>query len=760
MRSTLYRSFVLFVTVISLALVIENESIVSGQGNSTVPSPPSQVADRVGVYAWGFESSAYQSQTGGSIDRLNWGADKVAEVGSRTIRLTLPGVVYGLPDSSDLAQTAASPAYDKLFSDPRFKTYMLTVTTTGAFIDTEYAWSDGYTQAEYDATRAEIGKLGDYLLANPKYAGKNFIILNWEADNEIILYSEKQTIWDAFTAWIQSRADGVKDARNRNPNSAAKLYSGFEFNLVKSRAGAPCGTPVADPIRENPLKNRCAVDYIAPRVDVDYYSYSSWQTVNERFDAPNVGFKDALKRDLSFALARIREKRPEVQEQNFIIGEFGIIRMQWGEKTVANLVSEMIDAVTAPDGFQVSYAVWWQIIDNLPFNLVWTEGFGLFTSRHGIFHLNLVGDTFKKRLAGQPHTPLAGGPMIRRSPAGIVNAATGEPDPQLNPNSRVNVFAGAGEQFTADGNRINIEQMINHFLITRDNTPDFAESAAQLSATLPRGLRPGPAFIQVYDGAGVESQGQYVVFNCAPCPVINEIIDSEKQLGEFHPSAMVTITGGNFLPSGNTVIVEQQDVLSKKYRFVVPAADVLEERADLIRVRLPRDLVFTKFTFVVVATQSGLESNVYPLRQWPYQGITPECPPCAPAISIKSGVVNRDNGSLDFPPGSVVTISGDRFSASGNTVIVEQGTARYVVQKDADWNESPTRITATLPGALKAGRAQIYVVNAQGRESKVAEITVARGVPRIRRPINRGQPRQVEQSLQQVLQRKIRRGIE
>ena len=58
----------------------------------------------------------------------------VGEIGSRTIRLTLPGVVYGLPDLGDLAKTAAGPAYDKLFNDPRFKTYLLTTSTTGASV--------------------------------------------------------------------------------------------------------------------------------------------------------------------------------------------------------------------------------------------------------------------------------------------------------------------------------------------------------------------------------------------------------------------------------------------------------------------------------------------------------------------------------------------------------------------------------------------------------------------------------------------------
>ncbi len=731
-KSRRYRFFVLTAFFVSLAFT----SAIEAQ----VPSQPTQTADRVGIYAWGFEASAYQSQTGGAVDRLNWAADKVAEIGSRTIRLTLPGVVYGLPNSGDLAQVAASPAYDKLFSDPRFKTYLLTTTTTGAFIDSEYSWSDGYTQSEYDATRAEIGRLGDYLLGNPRYAGKTFIILNWEADNEIELFNTKQSIWEAFVAWIQSRADGVKDARGRNPNSAAKLYSGFEFSLTKSRSGAPCGTPVDDPIRESPLKNRCAVDYIAPRVDVDYYSYSSWQTLDVKFEGLNASYKDALKRDLDFALAKIREKRPEIQERNFIIGEFGIHRTRWSEKTVANFVAEMIDAVTATDGFQVSYAVWWQIIDNLPFNLVWDEGFGLFRSRNGLFYLNLVGDVFKRKLAGQTVTPLAGGPALRRSPPGIVNAVIGETDFQLNPNSRINVFAnGTDTPFSASGNRVTIEQMMNQFMVTRDNAPDFTESAMQITASLPAGLRPGWAFAQVLDSGGVESQGQFVHFNCAACPGVSEIIDSEKQLGEFHPGTVVTITGSGFSPSGNSIAVEQEDLTGRKYRFVVATADVMQESAELIKARLPRDLIITKFSVGVVTNRDGLESNMYPLRSIPYAGVTAECPTCAPAISVKRGVVNRDSGSENILPGAVVAISGDRFSSLGNTVIVEQGSERYTLAKDGDWRESPTRINAKLPDALKPGRAQVYVVNVQGRESKAQAITIARSVGSGRQPIRRGQ---------------------
>src|SRR5262245_44681845 len=98
MRSMLYRSFLLFATAMALTVAVADQTIVYGQENLAVPAPSAQIADRMGVYAWGFESSAYQSQTGGQIDRLNWAADKVAQIGSRTIRLNIPGAVYGLPN--------------------------------------------------------------------------------------------------------------------------------------------------------------------------------------------------------------------------------------------------------------------------------------------------------------------------------------------------------------------------------------------------------------------------------------------------------------------------------------------------------------------------------------------------------------------------------------------------------------------------------------------------------------------------------------
>lgn len=703
-----------------------------GQSDSTetsslaVPPQPTDRRDRFGIYNWGVDYTLYPANS--PLDRLNWAADKVAEIGSRTIRVAMPGDIYQVGGmSDDLAVAAASSAYDKLFSDPRFKTYMLTVKSSTEIVS---GWADGYTSTEYNAVRDEIARLGDYLLGNPKYAGKTFIVLNWEGDNAMSGNERKQSIWDAYTSWIQSRSDGVKLARERNQASAAKLFSGLEFNLIRDlKTGQPCGTPVADPIREDPLENRCVIDYVAPRVDVDYYSLSSWWSLDVKFQGLDASYKDALKADLGFALAKVRERRPEITEANFIIGEYGMHRTRWGETTIANFANEFFDALEAPDAFKVSYAVYWQIIDNGPIFYVLEDGYGLFRSRNGIFSLTRSGETFKRRLAGQDVPKWTGGPFIRRDPVGVIDLKTGLAQLQLDSVLQID-SSGAQTPFSATGNRVNIEQGIRQYLLPRDEAVNFTESESRITATLPQGVRPGAATIYVSDKSGIESEAYFAVLHCDACPQINAVED-ERALREFYPGGTVTIFGDKFAPTGNTVIVEQQTEQQVKLRFVIPRTDVIDESPEMVTVKLPSQMISSRFTAIIVVNTEGIESNEYPIQCYAENTGGP------PKIAEFRPITNRDTGKVNIPAGSVLSIPGGRFSSAGNKVIVEQGTQRFTVQGGEGWSESPTLINAKLPDGLQAGRAHVYVVNAQGRESFAVELRIARQAGSSRSPIRR-----------------------
>jgi hypothetical protein len=704
--------------------------------SASVSPPPVERADRFGVYNWGVDYAAYPE--GGELDRLNWAADKVASLGSRTIRVALPGSIYLVspPGQPDLAATAASAAYDRLFGDPRFRTYLL---TTYSWADLRDQWADGFTEEEADATRDEVTRFGEYLLSNPRYAGKTFIVLNWEGDNAMAWKSERQTAWDAYTAWIQARADGVKAARRRHPASAARLFSGLEFSTVTSpKTGLPCGTPVEDPLRQDPLQNRCVIDYVAPRVDVDYYSFSSWLTLDVKSQGPDASFKDAFKRDLGFALERVRAQRPEVTEANFLIGEFGFHRTRWGENTAANFMNEFIAALEAPDAFRVSYAIFWQVIDNTPLPFVWEDGFGLFKSRDGRLALSRAGEVFKRRLAGESVPAYPRGPAIRRSPLpGVLDPATGTADFRLNPDSRLSIHADGccqgAPSFSAEGNQVHVQQGFSQHMMPRDNAAFFAESESRISASLPSGRRPGWATVFVTDRDGVDSNAQFIRLACADCPEIRAhhgVIDGLTYLDETRPGGVVSVFGYSFSTQGNTVTVRQVDDRNRLRTFTLARDEVWYESRHQINARLPAELLARRYAVVTVTDAEGRESAAYIIY------VIPDCDGCPPTVRPLRGLVNRDTNDETFYADSALVIFGARFSGSGNKVVVEQAGRKYFAPRDEVWSEAATKITASLPAGIVPGRALVYVLDSGGRESNARAIHVQRGSQR-RRPFVR-----------------------
>ena len=705
----------------------------------TIALPPTQRADRFGIYNWGVDFAAYP---GGAVDRLNWAADKVATLGSRTIRVALPGDSYLLnaPRTADLAQIAASGPYEKLFSDPRFQTYLL---TTYSASDMQSQWSDGFSTAEAQATRDEFTRLGEYLLNQTRYAGKTFIVLNWEGDNAMAAFANKASIWDAYTDWIQARADGVKAARQRFPNNTVKLFSGLEFNLVRTRQGVACGTPITDRLQQEPLKNRCVNDYVAPRVDVDYYSYSAWQTVLGAA-VQKLHLKDALREDLNFALHHVRVGKLTMKERNFILGEYGFPRAYWGENAVANMMNEMFDAIEAPNAFQVSYAIFWQIIDNAPTYLGGDDGFGLYRSRYGKFDLTRAGTVFQKRIAGQTVNTFVPRPLIRidapeirreEDTAQIVAAMVNRKrnfrletwtTTTLTISSADGLQAEAEKQLLIDAlnpnaafsprdNAVRLQQGIRQYSFPRDFGVSFLESESQIRVGLPTTLHHGNAMVYVTDRDGVESNAQHLTLLCPGCPTITHAED-QKLLGEFYAGGVLTLGGSKFSATGNTVIVEQQNAQGVPQRFVITPDEGWRESAASITARLPNSLLPHKLAVVTVITRQSLESNAFVV--W----ITGDCNACPPTLRLPQALLNLETKTELLYPGAPVAIRGERFSVNGNRVMIEQESQRFAVSSGQAWSETTTQIKAQLPLELSPGYALLYVVDEQGRESRAQSI--------------------------------------
>jgi uncharacterized protein (TIGR03437 family) len=693
--------------------------------SSTVPPPPTSRADRFGVYNWNINDAAKPAAS----DQLNWGADLVADLGTRTIRIALAtrdDYRLGLSGDLDLVQLAQHPAFDRVLKDSRFRTVMLTTYSRGAMASN---WSDGYTQAEYDAERDEVRRLGEYLLNTSAFSGKTFIILNWEGDNAMALWPNKRSIWDAYANWIRSRVEGVKLARQKYPASAAKLFSGLEFTQMRSwQTGELCGSPVNDPVHNDPLKNRCVIDFVAPQVEVDYYSFSAWRSLDDKEINPDENLKQRLKSDLSFALSLIKTRRPEITEHNFIIGEYGFERARYGDCNAANHTSEMFDALEGEGSFQASYAVFWQVVDNAPFYGVGVELFGLYKTSGDQVSLSPIGENFRKRLAGQNATNYTGCPQIRTSPeAGILNGQ-GQPNFQLNPDTVISIYAqgcctNVTTPFSASGNTVHFDQAQRHYQLPRDNTEAFYESPTQINFSMPAARKSGWTRVYVTDARGFVSNSQAIPILCSDCPRFAScgILETNYQTLQIAPGDTVTLAGNPFSPSGNTVVIEQRVTQHTFQKWTLTQTNFISESASQIVLKLPNDLVAERETILYLINAQGRESveSIIPISQ--------PCADCPPRL--KPCLAFQPDSATEFRAGQAATATG-RFPASGKKLVIEQTDKtnrlyRYEIAGGNFWQESDKQIRFALPTTLFAGRALLYVVDATGRESRAQEIGVS-----------------------------------
>ncbi len=702
----------------------------------TVPAPSNVRAERWGTINWNVDYGAYPQGQPNTPDRLNWGANAVASLGTKVIGLYLGFYdVYGIvpPGVNDLATLAQSAPYDQLFRDERFKTYCLWTYSRGA---TANNWLDGFSPTEFAAEREDMRKLGEYLLNNPALAGKTFILFNWEAENAIVSHANKDATWQAMREWHRARVEGVRLAQQRYPNSAVKVFSGLQYARVWSYAtGQPCGSRVNDPVNADPLLNRCAIDFFGADLPFDYYGYSAWQTVNQKIDDPSFDLKAGLKRDLDFWLAYVRAKRPEVTSYNFLLLDYGFERARYNECVAADFMDEMIAALEGPGAFPVAYTLWWQVIDNAPhFGYgVGDEYFGFYRTLNGQLNLSLPGQVLQKRLANQPFTRVTDCPVIRKPPApsGILDLQTGTTDFRLYPNSTLDIHTEdfSRNPFSASDNVVHVDQRAQRFALSRNNSPSFTESAARLNAPLPEAVRSGTARVWLTDARGLSSNTQVIELRCDSCPFIkNEnncgVIEAEFQTFRLEPGEKLAINGERFGASGNSVIIEQQGLLQSVNSITVPRANFVSESTTQIVIILPAGLTTDYISLYVINPQGRPSNAVSGSIEPPCTDCTPRLRPCGALVSLAT---TGEAGK--FYASELFEIRG-RLPKPGNKIILEQYDRnyqpyRYVLSAgSASWQETSKQLTARLPTTLFPGRALVYVEDAAGLVSRAYAIKI------------------------------------
>ena len=179
---------------------------------------------------------------------------------------------------------------------------------------------------------------------------------------------------------------------------------------------------------------------------------------------------------------------------------------------------------------------------------------------------------------------------------------------------------------------------------------------------------------------------------------------------------------GSFSPTGNTLFIEQR--LPGNFAHLRTAAknSAWKESATRIDLQVPTDLLPDRDAVFYVIDAEGRASNARPV----YLGQT--CEECGPELRACQSVLSGETQT--FRPGTFTSIYG-YFPNVNNRVVIEQWdengqTTRLDLDSEArGFEETETMIRVGLPAEIHPGRAIIYIVDPEGRETAARDILIS-----------------------------------
>jgi len=238
-------------------------------------------------------------------DRLVESAKSIYEMGSNILKITLSTGsynIYGRSYSNLTSLVRDDPSFSAVLGMP-FNYYFF-------WARSHSNWADGYSLAERTEDSVQIADLTSYLLTKFNNSGKQFFIGHWEGDwyllpNYDVNYVPSDSRINGMIQWYRARQNAVDEAKRLTNHSNVDVFTYCEVNRV------------VDAI--NGLRR--VVNYVLPYTNVDYVSYSSYdsQGLNQT-EYNNV---------LNYIEGNL-PVRPGIQGKRVFIGEMGRCAQDFG----------------------------------------------------------------------------------------------------------------------------------------------------------------------------------------------------------------------------------------------------------------------------------------------------------------------------------------------------------------------------------------------------------------------------------------------
>ncbi len=271
----------------------------------------------------------------------------IAEMGSGIMKFSIsPQAAFGRekgnvverdPGLKTLTDIASRDATHRAVLDMPFSHFFI-----WAYPFTTSGTAGTFQLAERDLEYREMYDLACHLLRTYSGSGKSFYLGHWEGDWHLRPHFDAKKSFRAhyaenFIAWLKVRQQAIDDAKHDTPHEEVSLWHYTEVNLVE------------------PFLNggQCLTNDILPEVDVDYVSYSCYDSLQR-------GIRDDLFATLNHIESKLRPK-PAVSGKRVFIGEYGFPASRYSPYEQNR---KSIETVVAALEWGCPFVLYWELYDN------------------------------------------------------------------------------------------------------------------------------------------------------------------------------------------------------------------------------------------------------------------------------------------------------------------------------------------------------------------------------------------------------------